>query len=166
MSLGNWYVAAISMQRPPDLVQTAASGPAHRFFYLSKSRKYLLVVIPTANDLETYRSVLIPFWTVHLIAEPVLFVLRDIMCILGILRRIHGSDREDCSRIVKQIPLGGVAPVFRLIVRRGGSEGGWTKYNIDLLTITVACLCPHFRIEITILVTFFGSLFLSARIAR
>ena len=57
-------------------------------------------------------------------AELVLGVLRLVANIFGVFARVYCRHREDGARVVEQIPVRRVAPVFRLAVGRGGSEGG------------------------------------------
>lgn len=98
--------------------------------------------MPTTNDLQTDRSVLVNFGLIQVVDELVLSVFWYITGIFLILLGVHGCDWEYGTRIVEQIPDCCIAPVPRLLMGRCGAEIWWAKDNVDFLPILSAGAGP------------------------
>jgi hypothetical protein len=114
--------------------------PTHCLLNFYESSQDLLVVLPPTHNLQTYRSVGVHLRVIELVAELVLGILGLVVDVLGVLLRVHGRNREYNTGVIEQVPVRRVAPVLRLTMRRGGSEGRRAEDNVHFLAVSV-CVC-------------------------
>lgn len=99
------------------LIGCTAKLPAHCLFNSCESSNDFLIMLPSPNNLQTDRSILVLLRAIHVVCELVLFVFGDISRIYNILNRVDNCHREHSTRVVEDVPVGCVAPVSRLAMR-------------------------------------------------
>jgi hypothetical protein len=114
--------------------------PPHSPLNLHQRRQNLLIILPPPHNLQSHRSVRVHLGVIQLVAKLILCVLGLVADVLGVLLGVYGRDREYHSRVIEQVPVGRVAPVFGCAVGRGGSEGWWAEDHVYFLPVSV-CVC-------------------------
>lgn len=132
----------------------ASLGAAHSLLDELQRGEDLFLLQSSADKLETDWGTSKDLRVIQVVAKFILVVDGLVIHILDILGGINPADRKDDTRIVKQVPLRGVAPVFGLLMRRGSAKAGGAENHVHLLAIFVGSCIPSVRIFCAVRVAF------------